>query len=203
MNDYDQQFGTLSKKKLEIETEMTELSKVLVQEGNVGMEGNLIDEQGYPRADIDIYQVRLTRQRMNCLNNDYKEVIDQIERLLAVKLSSTASSENDKSQQKSQASHTNEKLKPFLQVSNIAPGSPSDKAGFQNKDEIVQFGPFLAGNATLNEISEHVKTKMGKIILVKVLRTDEDEEQKVAKILKLEPMEWSGQGLVGCKFTPI
>lgn len=59
MSAHDIQYETLSKKKLDIETEMNELSKVLTQEGNVGMNGNLIDEQGFPRADIDIYQVSL------------------------------------------------------------------------------------------------------------------------------------------------
>lgn len=149
-----------------------------------------------------LFKVRLTRQRLNCLQNDYKSIIDQIEKLLIIKLSSNATdNENNKRQEiKNQA---NEKLKPFLKVSNIAPGSPSDKAGFHSDDEIVQLGPFLAGNATLNEIAEHVKTKIGKVILVKVLRADVDEEQKVKKVLKLEPMEWGGAGLVGCKFTPV
>ena len=37
-----------------IEARINELGLILKQEGNVGMSGNLIDSEGYPRADIDV-----------------------------------------------------------------------------------------------------------------------------------------------------
>lgn len=46
------------------------------------MHGNLLDEDSYPRSDIDIYQVRLARQRIICLQNDHRELMAQIENLL-------------------------------------------------------------------------------------------------------------------------
>ena len=37
-----------------------------IQQGNVGMNEALIDREGYPRADIDVYTVRKARQRIIC-----------------------------------------------------------------------------------------------------------------------------------------
>lgn len=42
----------------------------LMQQGNVGMDGPLIDREGYPRADIDVYTVRKARQRIICKYQD-------------------------------------------------------------------------------------------------------------------------------------
>jgi len=198
-------YRSLEHKKLEIENEMNDLSQVLVQEGNVGMEGNLIDEQGFPRSDIDIYKIRLTRQRLNCLHNDYKAVLDQIEKVLSVKLSTSNTHENRTNEIITSVNHqANEKLRSFLTVKNISNGSPAHQAGFENNDEIVQFGPFTHTNGSLNEIAEYVKTKVSKIILVKVKRsTSIGSGGTEMKILKLEPNTWTGNGLIGCQFINI
>ena len=199
-------YKTLEHKKLEIENEMNDLSHVLVLEGNVGMEGNLIDEQGFPRSDIDIYKIRLTRQRLNCLQNDYKTVLDQIEKVLSVKLS-TNNNNNDQEKKTNEVISSvnyqaNDKLRSFLSVKNISNGSPAYQAGFENNDEIVQFGPFTHTNGSLHEIAEYVKTKISKIILVKVKRSNGSGGTEM-KILKLEPNTWSGNGIIGCQFINI
>ncbi len=41
-------------------------SCVFFQQKNVGMDGPLIDSEGYPRADIDVYSVRHSRHRIIC-----------------------------------------------------------------------------------------------------------------------------------------
>lgn len=52
------------------------------QNDNVGMSGPLVDAEGFPRNDIDVYQVRLARQTIICLQNDHKELMNQIQTLL-------------------------------------------------------------------------------------------------------------------------
>uniref|UniRef100_T1JB04 HTH CENPB-type domain-containing protein n=1 Tax=Strigamia maritima TaxID=126957 RepID=T1JB04_STRMM len=52
----------LMRKKDEIEREITQLG----EQRNVGMRGPLVDEGGYPRIDIDIFQVRVARQKIIC-----------------------------------------------------------------------------------------------------------------------------------------
>lgn len=47
-----------------------------------GLTGKLVDEEGFPRADIDLYAVRGARHRLHVLKTDYMEVRDQIEKEL-------------------------------------------------------------------------------------------------------------------------
>lgn len=135
-------YEELEKKKLEIENQLSELEKVLIQEGNVGLTGALVDAEGYPRADIDLYKVRLARQQINCLRNDYKQVLNLIEIELA-KIYSAASTtiKNDSS------NATNSlKGRPFCLITQVDTGSPASEAGLQLQDEIVQFGPYVHGS---------------------------------------------------------
>lgn len=46
------------------------------------MTGPLVDAEGFPRNDIDIYQVRQARQTIICLQNDHKELMNQIQTML-------------------------------------------------------------------------------------------------------------------------
>lgn len=55
---------------------------VLLQQGGVGMEGRLIDNDGFPRDDIDIYAVRRARNKIICetppLSNPHNNQIVQV-----------------------------------------------------------------------------------------------------------------------------
>jgi len=197
-------YEDLLSRKIQIEEEICELHKILEEQGNVGMTGNIIDNEGYPRADIDLYKVKSTRQQINRLQNDFKNLMEQMEEELVkihsnkdvnvqVQLTSTNIRNN---------SHS-EKHKPFLKVTQVDYGSPSFEAGFKLNDKIVQFGPFNISNTkNLNEIAEHVKSKVDKIILVSILRSEANNENTENKmILKLTPKSWSGQGFLGCKLV--
>ena len=65
----------LSLKKKEIEDELKALEECLNAPGMPGLKGNLVDAEGFPRADIDIPQVRTMRGRMACLNTDLSAVM--------------------------------------------------------------------------------------------------------------------------------
>ena len=41
-----------NEEKMKIEAEISDWKSVLDSEGNVGMDGKLVDEEGYPRNDI-------------------------------------------------------------------------------------------------------------------------------------------------------
>lgn len=194
----------LLSRKIQIEEEISELHKILEEQGNVGMTGSLIDNEGYPRADIDLYKVKSTRQQINRLQNDFKHLMEQMEEELVkihsnkegnvqVQLTSTNMRNNSQS----------EKHKPFLKVTQVDFGSPSYEAGFKLSDKIVQFGPFNISNTrNLSEIAEHVKSKVDKIILVSILRSENNNENVENKmILKLTPKSWNGQGFLGCKLV--
>ena len=61
-----------------------ELTQPIVDEhGNrsrpMGLDTPLVDEEGYPRSDIDIYRARDLRKRLNQIRYDHKAVMKQIE----------------------------------------------------------------------------------------------------------------------------
>jgi 26S proteasome non-ATPase regulatory subunit 9 len=192
---------TLIVKKEEIESDIKRYGDVLKAEGDVGMNGPLVDAEGYPRADIDLYNVRLARQHINCLQNDYKMLMNDIENHL-YSLHSEIRAKQE--QPKNLIAH-----KPFLRVTQIDSNSPSQEAGLQLNDEIMQFGPFVESNTdkTLGQIAELVSKSENKIILLNVLRkiraaTDENDVRLESVKIKLIPKKWSGHGLLGCKIVP-
>ncbi|KAF5835857.1 hypothetical protein DUNSADRAFT_6790 [Dunaliella salina] len=69
----------LSAKKEAMEQELEALAECLTAGNGPGLHGNLVDRQGFPRADIDIPTVRGQRQRVACLMNDHKQIMKQIE----------------------------------------------------------------------------------------------------------------------------
>ncbi|XP_050544495.1 26S proteasome non-ATPase regulatory subunit 9 [Daktulosphaira vitifoliae] len=54
----------------------------VLQSHRVGMDDPLVDEQDFPRNDIDVYQIRLTRNQIICIRNDLKAIMDRIEKSL-------------------------------------------------------------------------------------------------------------------------
>ena len=57
----------LMKHKEQLEDELKTWLEVLETQGGVGMDGALIDTEGYPRNDIDVHKVREARNRVICL----------------------------------------------------------------------------------------------------------------------------------------
>ena len=43
------------------------------------MRDELVDRDGFPRQDIDVYQVRHARHKIICLQNDHKAIMKEIE----------------------------------------------------------------------------------------------------------------------------
>lgn len=56
----------LMERKERIEREIREQNMILEANGNVGMHSPLVDNEGYPRNDIDVYRVRHARNRILC-----------------------------------------------------------------------------------------------------------------------------------------
>lgn len=71
MNATRQDVLLLMDKRKEMEEELSAHLSVLATQ-NVGMEDALVDQEGYPRNDIDVYKVRQARNRIICIRNDLK-----------------------------------------------------------------------------------------------------------------------------------
>ncbi|CAG2100488.1 unnamed protein product [Medioppia subpectinata] len=71
----------LNTQRNKMENEIKEWQSILDSQ-NVGLNEPLVDAQGFPRNDIDIHQIRIARNKIICLNNDYKNLMKQIEEKL-------------------------------------------------------------------------------------------------------------------------
>eukprot|EP00937_MAST-01D_sp_MAST-1D-sp2_P001256 g1256.t1 len=77
----------LDKQRKQIEDEIEMLVADLTSPGlngepPAGIKGTLVDAEGFPRADVDLYAVRHKRHRLNCLQNDFKQVMREVEAAL-------------------------------------------------------------------------------------------------------------------------
>ncbi|RNA31922.1 26S proteasome non-ATPase regulatory subunit 9 [Brachionus plicatilis] len=203
----------LVQKKADIEDQLNEYNEILIREKNIGMTEELVDKEGYPRSDIDIYKVRLARQQINRLKNDYNSLLVEIEKEL-INIHSKFNEEDRPGEfVEKTIPLSNEQIiehRPFAKITQVDPKSPSSEAGLETDDEIIQLGPFTHLNTqkSLAEIGDHVRKSENKIILVKIQRNDNGNESMAANgkkkiIVKLVPKKWSGHGLLGCKIVPI
>jgi 26S proteasome regulatory subunit N4 len=142
----------LDEEKKAIEKEAEELASFLNGEGMPGLKGGLIDEEGFPRQDLDIYAIRNARHRLAILKTNYKHVVSQIEEKL-YNLHATSCVKGDESHT---VSHLKNKvplpiLQPFGYVDQVTPLSVADLAGIKEKDQIIRLGSVQLSNENTND----------------------------------------------------
>ncbi|XP_031568491.1 26S proteasome non-ATPase regulatory subunit 9-like [Actinia tenebrosa] len=182
-------------KKDEIEKQIKEFQEVLESQKGVGMDGNLVDSEGFPRSDIDVYTVRIARNKIICLQNDHKALMKEIED--GLHQIHAMARENEKEEYEKPKLDETADLVPFLKVGSVTDGSPACQAGLQKKDKILKFGSLthknFQGMQNVASVVEHSKGNSMPIILLR-------NEQKLR--LSLIPNPWSGRGLLGCHVLP-
>jgi 26S proteasome non-ATPase regulatory subunit 9 len=178
------------------------------------MNTGLTTFDGFPRADIDVAQIRTTRARIVRLKNDYKDVMAKLEvavheHFAAGKsaeslpaASNTAPSEaastTGQAQQPTQPVSTAIEP-PFARVNTVVENSPADTAGLKAGDKVTRFGYVdWTNHERLGKVAHVVQQNENQTILVKVLR----DGQMVR--LELTPRrDWGGRGLLGCHLVPL
>ncbi|XP_062873974.1 26S proteasome non-ATPase regulatory subunit 9 [Trichomycterus rosablanca] len=190
----------LIKVKDEIEEQIKAYYDVLEDQGDVGMHAALVDVEGFPRADVDLYQIRTARHSISCLQNDHKAIMVEIEEALH-KLHSTAKAKHEQDQAGAQADPMEQDVSlppPFARVDTVTQGSPAHQAGLCTDDEIIEFGSVNTNNfQNLQNIASVVQHSEGKSVRIAVIRNG----QKVH--FNLTPQRWSGRGLLGCNIVPL
>ncbi len=200
----------LIERKDNLEAELKALGAVLDSHG-VDMHTSLIDRDGFPRSDIDVAQVRTTRARIVNLRNDWKELMDRIEKGLHAHHANLQASdafkqpESSSQRQDAPAAQTlpTAPETPFAKVNSVEPGSPANEAGLKAGDQIRRFGAATWSNhERLRKLGEVVQQNQGRPIPVKVLRASGGSSQELE--LRLTPRQgWGGRGSLGCHIVPM
>ncbi|KAJ1919389.1 putative 26S proteasome regulatory subunit [Mycoemilia scoparia] len=197
-----------------MEAEILKLQGDIKNHG-VGLTEKLIDDDGFPRADIDIPAITALRGEHSKKKNDYAKLMDNINEALiqmhqenkAKQASgsdggSTVSTTNNAGQATSEAPIT--PGRPFAVISEIAANSPIEEAGIRNGDKLVRFGIVTYGNnQKLKKLQEEVKHVVGYPTNVVIERSEEGSSPRLVRS-KVTPREgWGGRGVLGCRFDII
>lgn len=134
---------SLMAKKESIESEISRHISIL-RSNNIDMSTPLVDADGFPRSDIDLWAVRKARVRIIELRNDVKDIMNELGKTLEDVYAQPATSPTATNQtQQEQHISTEEDMIPFARVDGVAPGSPAAEAGLQREDLILKFGNLI------------------------------------------------------------
>lgn len=178
------------------------------------MNTGLTTFDGFPRADIDVAQIRTTRARIVRLKNDHKALMAKLEEAVhehfaagkSAELLPTPATTNanttasaSSSAQVPAAAQASAIEPPFAKVNTVVEGSPADTAGMKAGDKVTRFGYVdWTNHERLSKVAQVVQSNENHAILVKVLR----DGQTVS--LELTPRrDWGGRGLLGCHLVPV
>ena len=219
----------LDKEKKKLEDKIGELTDYLCGPGMPGVDGSLIDKDGFPKAGLDLVSIRAARHELICTQNDLNFLMEKIEKKMMAyfeELSNNKKEDNSTEEEEEKNKNVNqnqettsgafgeennnnkikEKLRePFAKIVNVEKGSPADEAGLKAEDDIIVFNGILYKGVSynpLNTLSDIVRSKIGQKIPVSVIRKNSDNILEVVN-LEIIPHTWNGRGVLGCKFQII
>jgi len=162
----------------------------------------LIDADGFPRADIDVWAVRHARVRIIELRNDLEALRNSI--MLALQEvydpAAVAQAEASARETETDANTIADRPQPFAKVNGVAPGSPAAAAGLLREDLVISFGRLTKASFTsssLQPLAELVAAHENRQLPVVIQRQEE------LLTLNFTPRGgWGGRGLLGCHIVP-
>ncbi|KAI0648105.1 hypothetical protein C8Q79DRAFT_1008460 [Trametes meyenii] len=183
-----------------IEAEM-EAQFSILQSNAVNMDTPLVDHEGFPRADIDVWAVRHARVRIIELRNDHKTLMDKIMLALQDVYAPGAQASEESAASLSSAEAANDVLQPFARVDGVAPGSPAASAGLLREDLVLSFGPLTKSSfptSSLQPLAELVTAQENQEVIIEVLRSGDHK----VRLTFIPRRGWGGRGLLGCHIVP-
>eukprot|EP01041_Mallomonas_annulata_P004056 gene4056-8064_t len=164
-----------------------------------GRSGPVVDNEGFPRADIDIYRVMSNRQRLAVINTDHKSIMKLIESSLACVFNEGPVNHSISSKNAPRLTGQETPLKVAMGViDQVSEGSPAAEAGLRNGDLVVSFGDISGSSENaLGLIPDVVSTHIN-LPLPLVIERDGNVISTV-----ITPKAWGGRGLLGLHLSQI
>lgn len=121
--------------------------------------------------------------------------------LIQVHENSANNSSNTAESMTTSSSNTNLPQKePFLRVDIVSGQSPAEASGLHVGDLVCRIGTIRKENfRTMQDVAALVNNSENRSITLLVQRANTKEQQTITLI----PKKWSGNGLLGCKLTPL
>ena len=227
-NDKREELLQLDKEKKKLEEKIASLTEYLTGPGMPGVDGSLIDKDGFPLQGIDHVTIRTVRHDLICTQNDLKNLMEKIEKKMAIyfeELNNNKKTEeikeesnkniiNNKEEKTADAVDEDQNKKndmeqnmkeAFAKIVSVENGSPAEEAGLKPEDHIINFNGILYKGVSHNPLitlSEIVKSKIGEEIPISIVRKNKDNILEMEK-LSIIPHTWNGRGVLGCKFQII
>ena len=217
----------LDKEKKKLEEKIASLTEYLTGPGMPGVDGSLIDRDGFPKPGLDHVTIRTVRHDLICTQNDLKNLMEKIEKKMA---SYFEELNNNKMEEEEEEVKKDNKIgkeetttdacdedinkknnielnmkEAFAKIVSVENGSPAEEAGLKPDDHIINFNGILYKGVSHNPLitlSEIVKSKIGEEIPMSIVRKNKDNILEMNKI-KIIPHTWNGKGVLGCKFQII
>jgi len=217
----------LDKERKKLEEKIASLTEFLNGPGMPGVDGSLIDRDGFPKPGLDHVTIRTVRHDLICTQNDLKNLMETIEKKMASyfeEINNKKSEEIEEEPKKNIFNNKEEKTtdavgedknkeidmeqnmkEAFAKIVSVENGSPAEEAGLKPEDHIINFNGILYKGVSHNPLitlSEIVKNKIGEEIPVSIVRKNKDNILQIEK-LNIIPHTWNGRGVLGCKFQII
>ena len=217
----------LDKERKKLEEKIASLTEFLNGPGMPGVDGSLIDRDGFPKPGLDHVTIRTVRHDLICTQNDLKNLMEKIEKKMASyfeEINNKKSEETEEEPKKNIFNNKEEKTtdavdedknkendmeqnmkEAFAKIVSVEIGSPAEEAGLKPEDHIINFNGVLYKGVSHNPLitlSEIVKNKIGEEIPVSIVRKNKDNILHMEK-LNIIPHTWNGRGVLGCKFQII
>ena len=214
----------LDKERKKLEEKIASLTEFLNGPGMPGVDGSLIDRDGFPKPGLDHVTIRTVRHDLICTQNDLKNLMEKIEKKMASyfeEINNKKSEEIEEEPKKNIFNNKEEKTtdavdedknkendmeqnmkEAFAKIVSVEIGSPAEEAGLKPEDHIINFNGVLYKGVSHNPLitlSEIVKNKIGEEIPVSIVRKNKDNILHMEK-LNIIPHTWNGRGVLGCKF---
>ncbi|XP_011628050.1 26S proteasome non-ATPase regulatory subunit 9 isoform X3 [Amborella trichopoda] len=208
----------LMEKRSLLEEQMSAIISRLCVPGGPGLSGNLLDSEGFPRADIDIAAVRLERNNLAAKIDQNLQLLHstrlaqdislppkvsaiggesstQVPNAIVMAESSPLHGQGTSQENFYTAMDEDPVVGvPFAIVDEIADGSPASDDGLQLGDQIVKFSNVEGGEQLLARLASEAQSNQGCALPLVIVR------QGMFINLAVTPRPWHGRGLLGCHF---